>query len=212
MLIRVAIIDDCDLTIVGACTVLKEAAHFQVVATGHSLDEVLQSDSDIRPDVTIINEWFYNTDVLSAVEQLRITLPTTRIIVTGTLTEGLLIRDLFAAGVKGYLFKGDALREVLITAINTVMANRPYLSPTANAEFLVAMQSPLRDWQLDDESRQVLRLLSKGLHVNDIAKELDKPIRHIYWVRQKLRKRFNASTNEHLVMRAAAEGFAYSSG
>jgi len=132
-----------------------------------------------------------------------------RVIVTGTLTEGLIIRDLFAAEMKGYLYcKGDPLREVLITAINTVMVNRLFLSPTANSEYLVSM----RDWQIDAEASQVLRLVSKEMHVNNIAQELEKPIRHIYRVRQKLRKRFNATTNEHLVMRAAAEGFAYSSG
>jgi DNA-binding CsgD family transcriptional regulator len=69
------------------------------------------------------------------------------------------------------------------------------------------MQSPLRDWHLDAESRQVLRLLSNGLYVNEIARELHKPLRRIYWVRQKLRKRFGANTNEHLIRMAIAEGF-----
>lgn len=212
MPIRIAVIDDCDLTLLGACVVLGEDHRLQVVATGHNLSDLIQIISKIHPDIILLNEWFHNTDVLSVVEEIQATVPSMRVIVTGTLTEGLLIRDLFSAGVKGYLYKGDPLRGLLITAVDTVMANRPYLSPTANSEFLVAMQSPLRDWQLDDEARQVLRLLSKGLHVNDIAKELNTPVRHIYWVRQKLRKRFNATTNEHLVMRAAAEGFAYSSG
>jgi hypothetical protein len=34
------------------------------------------------------------------------------------------------------------------------------------------------------------------------------PLRRIYWVRQKLRKRFGANTNEHLISLAVAEGFA----
>jgi hypothetical protein len=32
------------------------------------------------------------------------------------------------------------------------------------------------------------------MHINDIAKQLDVPLRRIYWVRQKLRKRFGANT------------------
>jgi hypothetical protein len=31
----------------------------------------------------------------------------------------------------------------------------------------------------------------------------------VYWVREKLRRRFGAKTNEHLIQRAAAEGFIY---
>jgi DNA-binding NarL/FixJ family response regulator len=123
--------------------------------------------------------------------------------------DGLLIRDLFALGARGYLYKGDELQESLVRAVETVMRNRPYLSPTANAEYLVAMQSPERDWQLDGEARAVLRLLSQGCHVGQIALALDIPQRRVYWVRQKLRQRFGAVTNEHMISRATAEGFVF---
>lgn len=212
MAIRVVVIDDCDLTVLGACVALTEDHRFQVIGKGSNLTDLLRIVRFTPPDVILINEWFHNTDVLSAVEEVQAIVPLARIIVTGTLVEGLLIRDLFTTGVKGYLYKGDPLCELLVTAVETVMANRPYLSPTANSEYLIAMQSPLRDWQLDAESRQVLRLLSKGMHINEIARELNASLRHIYWIRQKLRKRFNATTNEHLLIRAAAEGFAYPSG
>jgi hypothetical protein len=33
------------------------------------------------------------------------------------------------------------------------------------------------------------------------------PVRRIYWVGHKLRRRFGAETNEHLIARAAEEGF-----
>ena len=46
------------------------------------------------------------------------------------------------------------------------------------------------------------------MHVNDIAAQMDVPLRRIYWVRQKLRKRFGANTNEHLISKAVTEGFA----
>jgi DNA-binding NarL/FixJ family response regulator len=111
--------------------------------------------------------------------------------------------------VLGYFFSGDDLHECLLPGLNTVIHNRPYLSPTANAEYLVTMQSPLRDWQLDSESRAVLRLLARGLHISEIAAQMDVPLRRIYWVRQKLRKRFGANTNEHLISMAATEGFTY---
>lgn len=209
MSIRVAIIDECDLTVLGACVVLGEDHRFKLIGSGSSLVDLLRMSRDTSPDIILLNEWFPNTDVLSAVEEVQTAVPLARIIVTGTLTEGLFIRDLFAAGVKAYLYKRDPLREVLITAVDTVMANRPYLSPTANSEYLFAMQSPLRDWKLDAETRQILRLLAKGLHVTDIAMQLDVPVRRIYWVRQKLRKRFGANTNEHLISLSVAEGFAY---
>lgn len=53
--------------------------------------------------------------------------------------------------------------------------------------------------QLDSEGRAVLRLLARGLHISQIAEQMDVPPLRIYWVRQKLRKRFAANTNEHLI-------------
>lgn len=128
--------------------------------------------------------------------------------ILGGLAEGLLIRDLFACGVLAYLFEGDDLKDHLLPAVSAVAQNRPYLSPTANSAYLVAMQSPLRDWQLDTEARAMLRLLMQGLPIADIARQLDIPMRRAYFLRYKLKQRFGATTNEHLISRAVAEGFA----
>jgi len=97
------------------------------------------------------------------------------------------------------------------------MRDRPYLSPTANAEYLVALHSLQPDGYLDDEAREVLNKLAKGIHAGQIAREMGISQRRVremgisqrrvYWVRQKLRQRFGAKTNEHLIHRAAAEGF-----
>jgi DNA-binding CsgD family transcriptional regulator len=53
----------------------------------------------------------------------------------------------------------------------------------------------------------VLNKLAKGIHAGQIARELGITQRRVYWVRQKLRQRFGAKTNKHLIHRAAAEGF-----
>jgi DNA-binding NarL/FixJ family response regulator len=156
----------------------------------------------------LFNEWFHNVDILTVVERIQHAAPDARLIVMGVLANGLLIRDLFAMGVKGYLYKSDDLLSCLPQAVETVMRDRPFLSPTANSEYLVAMQSPGRDWQLDPQARMVLRLLAQGLHISQIAGRLGISMRRVYWLRQKLRRRFNAPTNEYLILRAVAEGFA----
>jgi DNA-binding CsgD family transcriptional regulator len=60
---------------------------------------------------------------------------------------------------------------------------------------------------LDLESRTVLHLLVQGQRVGQIAYHLQIPLRRVYWVREKLRRRFGANSNEHLVRRATTEGF-----
>ncbi len=52
-------------------------------------------------------------------------------------------------------------------------------------------------------------MLAHGDEVGEIAEKLDVSLRHVYWVHQKLRSRFGARTNEHLIQRAIFEGFIY---
>jgi DNA-binding NarL/FixJ family response regulator len=209
MAIRIVIADDADLVIVGAQSVLNADHRFNVVGTARCVDDLLQAVEERYPDVVVLNEWIHNLDILSVVETIKRTRPLVKIVVMGGLADGLLIRDLFASRVSGYLYKSDDLCELLVTAIETVMLDRPYLSPTANAEYLIAMQSPNANEQLDPEARQVLQLLAHGEHAGHIGERLGIDKRRVYWVREKLRRRFGAKTNEHLIQRAAAEGFIY---
>jgi DNA-binding NarL/FixJ family response regulator len=209
MAIRIVLADDADLVIEGAQSVLNADHRFNVVGTARCMDVLLKTIEAGYPDVVVLSEWIHNLDILSAVEAIHRVRPNLKVIVMGGLADGLLIRDLFSAGVSGYLYKSDDLCELLVTAIDTVLLDRPYLSPTANAEYLIAMQSPNANERLDPEARQVLQLLAHGEHAGQISKRLGIDKRRVYWVREKLRRRFGAKTNEHLIQRAAAEGFIY---
>jgi len=209
MAIRIVIADDADLVISGATQTLQDYYRFRVCGTARSIDQLQTAIRIKNPDVVVISQWLYNTDILSIVEQIKTLSPGIHIIVMGGLADGLLIRNLFAYGVKGYLYKSDDLCEILPIAVETVMLGRLYLSPTANSEFLITSHNPYTHQTLDHEARQVLQMLAHGDEVGEIAQYLNVSLRHIYWVREKLRSRFGARTNEHLIQRAIVEGFIY---
>lgn len=209
MAIRIIIADDADLIILGVQTVLNADHRYNVVGRARCISDLLTTITENQPDVIILSEWLHSIDILSAVEQIKSLHSTVKVIVMGGLADGQLIRELFASGVNSYLYKSDDLCELLVTAVDSVMVNRPYLSPTANAEYLITMQSYNAKDQLDAEARQVLQLLAYGEHAGQISERLGIQKRRVYWVREKLRRRFGARTNEHLIQRAAAEGFIY---
>ncbi len=128
-------------------------------------------------------------------------------IVVGMITDGTLIHNLYMHGIKGYLYRGDPLQECLLPAIRTVLQDRPYLSPTANAEYLITLQSRHPVPQLNAEARIVLKYLAQGVSINQIAYHMGTSPRRIYAIRDRLRRRFGVETNEHLISRAVAEGF-----
>jgi DNA-binding NarL/FixJ family response regulator len=204
---HIVIAASSSLTVVGAETLLIQRPETRV-SIASDAGELIQMAHDLQPDIILAGDQLdVSIDSLALVDQLVRCSPCACILLIGNLTDGLLIRDLFAVGVRGYLYEGDDLRTSLLTAADTVLRNRPYLSPTANAEYLIAMQSGERDWKLDAEARSVLRLLACGCTIGSIAAQLRVNPRRVYWVREKLRRRFGATTNEHLMSRTAAEGF-----
>lgn len=205
---HILIADGSSLTVVGAETLLKGRTD-TVITRAVNGDELTELASTMQPDIVLFGDRFDPLrDTLALVERLTYVTPSSHIIVMGTSSDGLLIRDLFTMGVCGYLAAGDDLSSCLLIGIETVLRERPYLSPTANAEYLIAMQSSDRAWKLDAEARSVLRMLAGGCTVREIAAQMQLTRRRVYWVCEKMRTRFGAATNEHLISRAAAEGFA----
>lgn len=203
----ILIADSSSLTVVGAETLLKDRAD-TLISKAENGDDLIEKARAEQPDLVLLGDRFDPLiDTLALVEKILYAAPSARIIVMGTSTDGLVIRDLFTMGVCGYLAAGDDLTSCLLTALDMVLREYPYLSPTANAEYLLTMQGSNRDWQLDPEARAILRLLASGCTAREIAACLHLKLRRVYWVTEKMRARFGASTNEHLISLAAAEGF-----
>ncbi len=207
MTIRIVLADDADLLLIGAKAVLSSNSRFDVVGTARSESELLMLVETTKPDVVIVAERLAQTDALTLLYALKAQACAVRVIVLGSNMDGLHIYDLLYSGANGYLFRADDLEFHLGWAVDMVLRERQYLSPTANAEYLILLNSPMRASRIDEEGSEVLRLLGKGVHIDQIAHYLGVPRRRIYSIRDKLRKHFGAMTNEHLISRAVEEGF-----
>ncbi|MBA3868886.1 MAG: response regulator transcription factor [Anaerolineae bacterium] len=162
MVINIVIADDSDLMIVGIQAILESDANCFVVGSGQALNEILKPIELYAPEIAIIGECLYDTDILNTIDTLRAKSQTIAILVMGMMTDGALIHNLFLHGVKAYLYRSDPLRDCLLLAIRTVLKNRPYLSPTADAEYLIALQSGQTLAPLSSEGRAVLNYLTQG--------------------------------------------------
>jgi len=64
-----------------------------VIGSGQTLNEVLQPIELHLPEIAILGECLYDTDILSAVDMLRAKSPGTQILVIGMMTDGTLIHN-----------------------------------------------------------------------------------------------------------------------
>ena len=208
MKVKIIVADQMDLALEGIKAVLSQQDDFEVLGTYQTLDDLLVALTKQRPQVILLGDRIEpEMDVLSLVDRVRSVAPRSQLIVMSTVPDGLVVNELFTCGVAGYLYKNDPLSNILAEAIQTVMRKRPYLSPTANTQYLVAMKSDRAGWQIDAEALGLLRLLADGYRPQQIALMRGMPLRRAYWVVTKLRDRFAAETNAHLIARAAEEGF-----
>jgi two-component system capsular synthesis response regulator RcsB len=207
-MLRIVIADDVDLVLKGIQSVLAGWSDGEIVGIYQSVQELLDGLAKQPVDVVILDDRIDpECAPLSVIQQVQNISPKAKIIVLGTVVDGMVVQEFFARGIQGYLYKSDTLAESLVSAIRAVIQGKLYLSPTAGAEHMAAMQEGRRRWQLDDEALTVLRLLADGSHVSQIAHRLSVSPYRIYAVRNKLRARFGAENNEAMISRAMVEGF-----
>ncbi len=208
MAIRIVIADDVDLVLKGIQSVLAGWSEGEIVGFYQAVPELLDGLAAKPTDVVILDDRIDPEYApLTVIQKIKDSVPKVKLIVLGTIVDGMVVQEFFARGIHGYLYKSDTLADTLIPAIRAVMQGKLYLSPTAGAEHMAAMQEGRRRWQLDDEALTVLRLLADGCHVSQIAHRLSVSSYRIYGVRNKLRARFGAENNEAMISRAMAEGF-----
>lgn len=204
MAIRIALAADEDFTLLGAQTLLEREYRYHMIGSARTFGELLRV-LDLKPDVLVINDWLAGLHITRIAEKLKQHRRLKLITMSGV-SDGLFIHDLLASGIHAYLHKQDSLQDCLAPAIDTVLSGAPYLSPTARTSYIIAMQTAKRNNQLNSEALSVLQLLAQGVPIGKISFELGLPIRRVYWVRDKLRHRFDATTNEHLIYCAMVQG------
>jgi len=111
---RLIVADEADLMLLGIRTILQEYPQFKLVDIARDADTLLKQIQATQPHLVLFNERLDPfVDVLLLVERIKTLTLTSKLIITGNLIDGLLVRDLFASGVSAYLYTGDDLTTCL---------------------------------------------------------------------------------------------------
>jgi len=204
---RIVLADDVDLVLVGLQTVLQRSPDNEIVGTYHSREELLKGLTKAAADVVIVSDRIDpECGTLSLIAQVQAVAPKSKLVLLGGQMDGLIVQEMFARGIHAYLYRSDPLSQSLMLAIRAVCHGKPFLSETASAEHMLAVQAGRQRWKLDSEALTILRLLAEGNHTSAIARKMGLKIGRVYWVRHKLRQRFGVENNEAMIARATAEG------
>lgn len=124
---RIFIADDHPVFLKGLKEVLEEEEAFDVVGSAKTGREALEKILETEPDIAILD---LDMPVLNGIEIARVILekkPLTRVVILSMHKEPDVIKMAMAYGIHGYVFKDDAVIE-LVQAINEVFMGRQYIS------------------------------------------------------------------------------------
>lgn len=165
--IKVLLADDHRIVRLGLATLIETEPGIRVVGNAENGIEAVRLFKELRPDVTMMDLMMPRLDGIEATRKIRAADPAAKVLVLTSfgISDG--ITHALDAGAGGALMKtaDDAL---IISAIRTVAAGRPFLSPEVMRLIRETPPVPV----LSPRQRDVLKSMTLGLTNKEIANQL----------------------------------------
>lgn len=209
--VKILLVDDHTMTRNGLCLAFAVHKGYAVAGEAATGARALEQVEALQPDLVLMD--IHLPDISGIEVSRRILDAHTGIkvmVFTSDVTRATVDKAL-KVGVSGYLSKGSSVEE-LLQAIETVMADKLYLSAEASGEILKDYCESLREetkgseGALSKHEKELLRLVSKGLRNKEIASELEISSKSVEAYRSRLMKKLNCSSPAELVLYAVREG------
>jgi len=211
MTIRVLLVDDQPLMIVGLRIVVDDTPDIEVAATAGNGREAVRLSRELRPDVVVMDIRMPVLDGIEATRSLTAEPDPPKVLILTTFDDDEYVYGALRAGASGFLVKNMALDDIL-GAIRVVAAGDALIAPSVTrrliGDFLGRAPTP-PGRPLDgvtEREREVLALVGQGMSNTEIAQHLVISAATVKTHVARLFSKLGARDRVHLVITAYQAG------
>jgi DNA-binding NarL/FixJ family response regulator len=208
---KIILADDHKIIREGLRSLLEKQLDMEVIAEAYDGLTTVRLVQKLLPDIVIMDIGMPDMNGIEATRQIMTETKGVKVIALSMHSDRRFVLQMLKVGASGYLLKDSAFEE-LISAIHTVMANQPYLSPKITdvvvKEYLhgIPKNESTVFTILTAREREVLQLLAEGKTTKQIASALNISVKTIETHRQQIMKKLNMHSIAELTKYAIREG------
>jgi len=168
--IRLLIADDHVMFAQGLESLLHD--EFELLGTAGNGEELVEATLRLQPDVILVDISMPVLNGFDAVRHIKEAGNEARIIFLTMHDDATLVAEAFRCGASGYILKHSAGEE-LVNAIKEVANGNNYVSPLVTNLPAEPLMVHAQKTSITPRQREVLKLISRGLTMKEIASQLN---------------------------------------
>jgi DNA-binding NarL/FixJ family response regulator len=212
--LRILIADDHEVARKGIRALLEAHPGWEVIGEAADGREAVTSVNQLRPDVVLLDVGMPGLNGLDATRQILASLPDTRILILTMHDSDQVVREVLAAGARGFLLKSDAGRD-LVAAVEALQNRRTFFTTKVAQLVLEGYLHPETDNTrgsreiLTPREREVIQLLAEGKTTKEVATTLNLSVKTAETHRTNLMRKLDLHSIADLTLYAVRNGIVH---
>ena len=210
-MLRILVADDHEVARKGVRSLLEEHPGWEVCGEAKDGREAVEFANQLKPDILLLDIGMPNLNGLDAARQILSINPDARILILTIHDSEQVVREVLAAGARGFLLKSDAGRD-LVAAVEALQNRRTFFTSKVAQMMLDGYLRPFEEREnstqqiLTPREREVIQLVAEGKTTKEIATALNLSVKTAETHRTNLMRKLDLHSVADLTLYAVRNG------